>query len=54
MFNVLYAYGMKLNLNKCAFEVSSRKFLGFMVNQRGIEANPDKIRVFLDMELHKQ
>ena len=41
---------MKLNSSKCAFEVSSRKFLGFMVSQRGIEANPDKIQAILDME----
>ena len=41
---------MKLNPNKCAFGVSSRKFLGFMVSQRGIEANPDKIQAILDME----
>ena len=31
---------MKLNPLKCAFGVSAGKFLGFMVTQRGIEANP--------------
>ena len=41
---------MKLNPNKCAFGVSSRKFLGFMVSYRGIEANPDKIQAILDMK----
>ena len=41
---------MKLNPSKCAFGVSSGKFLGFMVSQRGIEANPDKIQAILDME----
>ncbi|RVW93596.1 hypothetical protein CK203_028937 [Vitis vinifera] len=35
---------MKLNLTKCAFGLSSRKFLGFMVTQRGIEVNPDQIK----------
>ena len=35
---------MKLNLGKCAFGVTAGKFLGFMVSQKGIEANPDKIR----------
>ena len=44
---------MKLNLSKCTFGVSSAKFLGFMVSQRGIEANPDKIQVILSMELPK-
>ena len=41
---------MKLNPNKCAFEVSSEKFLGFMVSHRGIEANSDKIQAILDMK----
>ena len=40
---------MKLNQAKCAFGVSAGKFLGFIVNNRGIEANPDKIKVVLDM-----
>ena len=43
------SYNMKLNLAKCAFEVSAGKFLGFIVNSRGIEANPNKIKVMLDM-----
>ena len=41
---------MKLNPSKCAFGVSSGKFLGFMVSHRGIEANPDKIQAILDMK----
>jgi len=41
---------MKLNPNKCAFRVLSRKFLGFMVSHRRIEANPDKIQAILDIE----
>ena len=41
---------MKLNPSKCAFGVASRKFLGFMVSQRGIEANPDKIQAILNMK----
>ena len=41
-FNTLRQYIMKLNPSKCAFGVSSGKFLGFMVSQRGIEANPKK------------
>ena len=40
---------MKLNPFKCAFEVSSGKFLGFIVSQRGIEANPEKVRAILEM-----
>ena len=48
-FNKLRKYKMRLNLAKCVFEVSSGKFLGFMVLQRGIEANPEKVKAILDM-----
>ena len=40
---------MKLNPSKCAFGVALGKFLGFMVSQRGIEANPEEVRAILDM-----
>ena len=40
---------MKLNPLKCAFGVASEKFLGFMVNKRGIETNTEKIQALLDM-----
>ena len=42
-FRILRAYRMKLNPFKYAFGVASRKFLGFIVNQRCIEANSEKI-----------
>ena len=48
-FQILKEYNMKLNPAKCAFGVLAGKFLGFIVNNRGIEANLDKIRVVLDM-----
>ena len=48
-FQVLRSYNMKLNLAKCAFGVSAGKFLGFIVNNRGIQANLDKIKVVLNM-----
>ena len=35
-FEILRHYQMKLNTAKCTFGVSSGKFLGFMVNHRGI------------------
>ena len=41
---------MKLNPSKCAFRVSSGKFLGFMISQRGIEVNEDKIQAILNMK----
>ena len=48
-FQVLKDYKMKLNPTKCAFEVSVGKFFYFIVNSRRIKANPNKIRVVLDM-----
>ncbi|KAL0433390.1 UNVERIFIED_CONTAM: hypothetical protein Slati_2673300 [Sesamum latifolium] len=48
-FMVLKKYRLKLNPGKCAFRVSRGCFLGFMVTQRGIEANSDKIKAIMDM-----
>ena len=48
-FQIMKEYNMKLNPAKCTFGVSTGKFLGFIVNNRGIEANPDKIKAVLDM-----
>ncbi|KAM1441683.1 hypothetical protein ACFXTO_009764 [Malus domestica] len=41
---------MRLNPNKCAFGIGFGKFLGFMISQRGIEANPEKIKAILDIK----
>ena len=49
MFAILRRYRMKLNLLKCTFKVAFVKFLGFMVNHRGIETNPEKIQALIDM-----
>ena len=46
-FDLLREYGMKLNPLKCAFGVSAGKFPGFMVTQRGIEANPLQLKTIL-------
>ncbi|KAL0349601.1 UNVERIFIED_CONTAM: hypothetical protein Sradi_4109300 [Sesamum radiatum] len=48
-FAVLKKYRLKLNPGKFAFGVSGGCFLGFMVTQRGIKANPAKIKAILDM-----
>ena len=44
---------MKLNPAKCAFGVSSEKFLGFIVSQRGIKANLEKVKAILEMYFPK-
>jgi len=48
-FDTLRFYNMKLNPEKCAFGVTARKFLRFMVSQKGIKANPNKIRAIMEM-----
>ena len=48
-FDTLRSYNIKLNPGKCTFGVTARKFLGFMVSQRGIEAIPDKIQAIMEM-----
>ena len=48
-FAILKQYQMKLNPSKCVFGVVSGKFLRFMVSQKGIEANPEKIQAILNM-----
>ena len=48
-FVTLKQYQMKLNPSKCVFSVASGKFLGFMVSQRGIEANPEKFQAIINM-----
>ena len=34
---------------KCTFGVTSRKLLGHIISERGIEVDPEKIRAILDM-----
>ena len=47
-FKLLRTNGMKLNPLKCAFRVSSGKFPGFMVTQKGIEAIPIQLRAIME------
>ena len=49
MFATLKQYQMRLNLSKCVFGVASRKFLGFVVSLRGIEANLEKVQAIINM-----
>ena len=44
---------MKLNLMKCAFGVSFKKFLSFMISQQGIKANLEKVKAILEMSSPK-
>ena len=49
-FDTLRSYNMKLNPSKCVFWVTTGKFLCFMVSQRGIEVNPEKVRAIMELE----
>jgi hypothetical protein len=42
-FGCLWANGVKLNPEKCVFGVPRGMLLGYIVSQRGIEANPEKV-----------
>ena len=49
-FNNLRKNKMMLNLDKCMFGVSLGKLLRYLVSQRGIEANPKKVKAIEDMQ----
>jgi Reverse transcriptase (RNA-dependent DNA polymerase) len=49
VFGRLREHALKLNPLKCAFMVSSGKFLGFVVRHRGIEIDPDKIKAITEL-----
>ncbi|XP_015938706.1 uncharacterized protein LOC107464291 [Arachis duranensis] len=49
VLDIVRSHGMRLNPTKCTFAVEAGKFLGFMLTQRGIEANSDKCKVILEM-----
>lgn len=48
-YQILRRYKMRLNSFKCDFGFALRKFLDFMVNQIGIEANLEKINALVKM-----
>jgi ribonuclease HI len=48
-FKCLRAKGVKLNPEKCVFGVPRGMLLGFIVSERGIEANPEKIVAITNM-----
>ncbi|SPT20377.1 unnamed protein product [Triticum aestivum] len=53
-FANLRKINLKLNPEKCVFGVPSGKLLGFFVSQRGIEANPNKIKAIEQIEAPKR
>jgi hypothetical protein len=53
VFEKLRQHGVKLNPEKCIFRVPRGMLLGFVVSERGIEANPKKISTIMDIGLIK-
>ena len=49
VFLVLRKHKLHLNASKCSFGVGSGKFLGYIVTYRGIEINPDHIKLINDL-----
>ena len=49
-FERIKCYKLRLNPKKCTFGVMSGKLLGFIVSQRGIEVDPDKIKAISEMK----
>jgi len=49
LFVTIARYKLKLNPEKCIFGVEAGKFLGFLLSERGIEANPNKCAAILAM-----
>jgi len=49
LFERLRKYELKLNPAKCSFGVKSGKLLGFVVSDKGIEVDPDKVKAIQSM-----
>ena len=49
LFERLRRYQLRLNPAKCTFGVKSGKLLGFIVSQKGIEVDPEKVKAILKM-----
>lgn len=49
VFHLLKKHHLRLNPNKCSFDVHAGEFLGSVLTHRGIEANPSKCSEIIDM-----
>ena len=50
VFQTFDNYKVELNPDKCVFGIKAGKFLGFMISQREIEANPEKMQAIFNMK----
>ena len=49
LFERLRKFQLKLNPAKCTFGATSGKLLGFIVSERGIEVDPDKVKAIQNL-----
>lgn len=50
VFKTFRQYNMRLNHENCSSSLRARKYLGFYLIERGIEANLDKCKVIIQMK----
>ena len=50
IFKILRGHKLHLNASKCSFGVGLGKFHGYMVTHRGIEVNPDQVKVINSLQ----
>ncbi|XP_017979875.1 PREDICTED: uncharacterized protein LOC108662802 [Theobroma cacao] len=53
LFKRLQKFQLRLNPVKCTFGVTSGKLLGFVISERGIEVDPDKVQAIRNLPLPK-
>jgi hypothetical protein len=49
-FANLDRYNIKLNPKKCSFGLSTGQLLGYLISERGIKGNPEKIQAIINMQ----
>src|SRR4051812_3959280 len=49
VFDVMRRHQLKMNPTKSFLGVSTRKFLGFVINSKGISLDPEKVKAIQDM-----
>jgi hypothetical protein len=49
-FANLVRYSIKLNPKKCSFGVPTSQLLGYLISERGIKGNIEKIRAIINMQ----
>ena len=51
MFEILRQHKLRLNVEKCLFGVGAGKFLGYLIINQGIKANPNQINAVKCLKL---